>query len=210
MLAALAYGSQDLTGKTTHFQPAIYWNQPTMIRDKNTHMNQITPFNIDRAMRDIYLELYARSVIERRTTITDGFPEAGGGGAAAIDDAGADSTGGDGGAPAGAGDDDDDGGDGDGDPDRRSPRKTPKKTPSPSGEHRNATATAGDLHSIPKITPLVLRLPAVLATLGTSRSAWYLGIKQGRYPAPVRLGTRAVGWRTADILALVQNLTSTK
>lgn len=78
------------------------------------------------------------------------------------------------------------------------------------GSQRNAAATTGEKHSTQKIAPLVLRLPAVLAMLGASRSAWYLGIKEGRYPAPVRLGARAVGWRSEDIQRLVQSLTYTK
>ena len=45
----------------------------------------------------------------------------------------------------------------------------------------------------------ILRLPAVKAQTGLSRSTIYLRIKQGAFPAPVALGPRAVGWNSEDI-----------
>ena len=39
-----------------------------------------------------------------------------------------------------------------------------------------------------------LRFPAVLAKTGLSRSTIYLKISRGEFPAPVKLGVRAVGW----------------
>lgn len=45
-----------------------------------------------------------------------------------------------------------------------------------------------------------LRLPAVLARTGLSRSTIYLRIAQGAFPKPVKLGgARAVGWIEAEI-----------
>lgn len=38
-----------------------------------------------------------------------------------------------------------------------------------------------------------------------SASTWWAGCKTGRFPAPVRLGPRSVGWRMSDIAALIQN-----
>jgi len=40
----------------------------------------------------------------------------------------------------------------------------------------------------------ILRLPAVKARTGLSRSTIYLRISEGRFPKPVSLGGRAVGW----------------
>lgn len=37
-----------------------------------------------------------------------------------------------------------------------------------------------------------------------SRSSWYAGIKEGRYPKPVRIGPRVSAWRVSDIRALIQ------
>jgi prophage regulatory protein len=44
------------------------------------------------------------------------------------------------------------------------------------------------------MTTTILRLPAVKARTGLSRSSIYLFIRQGTFPAPINLGTRAVGW----------------
>ncbi|WP_083194952.1 AlpA family transcriptional regulator [Pararhodobacter sp. CCB-MM2] len=40
----------------------------------------------------------------------------------------------------------------------------------------------------------ILRLPAVMQATGLSKASVYLGIKKGTFPAPVKLGERAVGW----------------
>jgi predicted DNA-binding transcriptional regulator AlpA len=54
-----------------------------------------------------------------------------------------------------------------------------------------------------------LRLPAVLKIIPVSRSSWWQGVKDGRYPQPVKLGARAVGWRIEDIRSLVADLAGT-
>lgn len=48
----------------------------------------------------------------------------------------------------------------------------------------------------------ILRLPAVLAETGYSRSTVYLRISQGLWPRPVRLGARAVGWPSDEVARL--------
>ena len=45
----------------------------------------------------------------------------------------------------------------------------------------------------------ILRLPAVKARTGLSRSTIYLRISDGRFPKPISLGGRAVGWIDAEI-----------
>lgn len=45
----------------------------------------------------------------------------------------------------------------------------------------------------------ILRLPAVKARTGLSRSTIYLRVSGGRFPKPVSLGGRAVGWVEAEI-----------
>ncbi len=45
----------------------------------------------------------------------------------------------------------------------------------------------------------ILRLPTVKARTGLSRSTIYLRISEGRFPKPVSLGGRAVGWVEAEI-----------
>ncbi len=51
-----------------------------------------------------------------------------------------------------------------------------------------------------------LRLPQILAIFPISRSAWWKGCKDGRYPKPVKLGPRTTVWRAEDIAAFAQNL----
>lgn len=47
----------------------------------------------------------------------------------------------------------------------------------------------------------ILRLVGVLDCVGMSKSSWYDWVRRGLAPAPVKLGPRAVGWRTEDIEA---------
>ncbi len=47
----------------------------------------------------------------------------------------------------------------------------------------------------------ILRLPAVKARTGLSRSTIYLRISQRRFPKPVSLGGRAVGWVEEELNA---------
>ncbi|MCF8039877.1 MAG: AlpA family phage regulatory protein [Desulfohalobiaceae bacterium] len=49
----------------------------------------------------------------------------------------------------------------------------------------------------------LLRLRQVLQRVPVSRSAWYLGIRSGRYPAPVRLGPRTSAWRESEVQKVV-------
>lgn len=45
----------------------------------------------------------------------------------------------------------------------------------------------------------IFRRPAVQDMTGLSRSTLYAMIAEGRFPAPVKLSMRAVGWREADL-----------
>lgn len=51
----------------------------------------------------------------------------------------------------------------------------------------------------------IVREPDVLRLFPVSRSTWWAGVKTGRYPKPVKLGARAVGWRLGAILELTRN-----
>lgn len=46
--------------------------------------------------------------------------------------------------------------------------------------------------------PIIERLPAVLRRLGVSRSTLYKLIQEGKFKAPVKLGSRSVGWLATD------------
>lgn len=49
------------------------------------------------------------------------------------------------------------------------------------------------------MTHTILRLPAVKASTGLSRSTIYLRISEGVFPKPVSLGGRAVGWLEEEV-----------
>lgn len=49
-----------------------------------------------------------------------------------------------------------------------------------------------------------LRLPAVLAIFPVSKSTWWAGVKDGRYPAGHKLSERVTAWRVEEILALIE------
>ena len=47
--------------------------------------------------------------------------------------------------------------------------------------------------------------PPIPAIIPVSRSTWWQGVKDGRYPQPVRtLGQRITAWRAEDIRALIE------
>ena len=50
------------------------------------------------------------------------------------------------------------------------------------------------MHPKPSNEPTLLRRPQVQQRTGLSRTTLYEYIKDGEFPAPVRLGARAVGW----------------
>lgn len=52
----------------------------------------------------------------------------------------------------------------------------------------------------------LIRLPKVLELIPVSRSSWFLGVKTGIYPSPLKIGARATAWRESDILALIAGL----
>jgi len=51
-----------------------------------------------------------------------------------------------------------------------------------------------------------LRLNQVLQFIPYKKTAWYAGLKAGRFPKPIPLGPRARGYRCEDIAALIQRL----
>jgi predicted DNA-binding transcriptional regulator AlpA len=50
-----------------------------------------------------------------------------------------------------------------------------------------------------------IRLPQVLALIPISRSSWWEGIRQGKYPKGIKLGTKTTVWRAEEIRALIAN-----
>jgi prophage regulatory protein len=48
--------------------------------------------------------------------------------------------------------------------------------------------------------------PPIPAIIPVSKSSWWAGIANGRYPKSVKLGPRTTAWRVSDIRALVERL----
>ncbi|MDB9861843.1 AlpA family phage regulatory protein [Litorivicinus sp.] len=49
-----------------------------------------------------------------------------------------------------------------------------------------------------------LRLSQILEILPIGRSTWWKGVKDGRFPPPIKLGTRITMWDEEEVLRLVQ------
>ena len=53
-----------------------------------------------------------------------------------------------------------------------------------------------------------VRLSSIVAPHGpipVGKSTWWAGVKDGRFPKPVKLGPRITAWRVEDIRALIDN-----
>ncbi len=50
-----------------------------------------------------------------------------------------------------------------------------------------------------------VRLPDVLKVYPVSKSHWWAGVKEGRYPKPVKLGPKITAWRVEDIRELIEH-----
>ena len=64
--------------------------------------------------------------------------------------------------------------------------------------------------SMKKELPVIgfLRLPQILEIIPVSKSAWWQGCKDGRFPKPVKLGPKTTAWRAEDIAALIEQIAS--
>jgi len=64
--------------------------------------------------------------------------------------------------------------------------------------------------SMKKELPIIgfLRLPQILEIIPVSKSTWWQGCKDGRFPKPVKLGPKTTAWRAEDIAALIERIGS--
>ncbi len=70
------------------------------------------------------------------------------------------------------------------------------------------------MHDLPKVG--YLRLPQIIGDMTrdpplspiipVGRSSWWQGVRDGRYPKPVKLGPKTTAWRVEDIRALIERL----
>jgi prophage regulatory protein len=71
----------------------------------------------------------------------------------------------------------------------------------PTAVYLKATMTRD---SVPTLSAdRLLRLPDVLAKVPVSRASWWKGVKDGRYPAAIKLGPRTSVWRASEIDKLI-------
>lgn len=52
--------------------------------------------------------------------------------------------------------------------------------------------------------PKILRIKSVLSITGLSHSTIYLYVQTNKFPRPIKLGVRAVGWLDEDIQKWLQ------
>ena len=70
------------------------------------------------------------------------------------------------------------------------------------------------MHELPKVGYLRLpqiigdanRDPPIPAIMPVSRSTWWQGVRDGRFPKPVKLGPKTTAWRVEDINDLIERL----
>jgi len=62
----------------------------------------------------------------------------------------------------------------------------------------------GQISTLP--TAGYVRLPVVLAVYPVSKSTWWEGVRNGRFPKPVKLTRRTTAWRVEDIRRLIEEV----
>ncbi|SOE66790.1 transcriptional regulator, AlpA family [Burkholderia sp. D7] len=154
-----------------------------------------SPDNLPEAVQNAFLGRRSRERSEfallaegRKSCRADkSIPGVSGGAVADVD--ACDAASGDGAPDAASGGNSDDGGDDGGDPDRRSDqnraarRHPAKETPALSSAN----------------PPRFLRLKEVMHRTGYGRSSIYAHVLGGKFPHPVSLGGRAVGWVESEV-----------
>jgi prophage regulatory protein len=59
---------------------------------------------------------------------------------------------------------------------------------------------------LPQIIGDQRRHPPAPPLIPVSKSTWWQGVRDGRFPKPVKLGVNTTAWRVEDILALIERL----
>ena len=48
-------------------------------------------------------------------------------------------------------------------------------------------------------------VPPIPPVIPISKASWWAGVKEGRFPTPVKLGPRTTAWRIEDIRRLIES-----
>jgi prophage regulatory protein len=59
---------------------------------------------------------------------------------------------------------------------------------------------------LPQIIGDPTETPPIPALIPVAKSTWWQGVKDGRFPKPVKLGPKTTAWRVEDIRALIERL----
>lgn len=51
-----------------------------------------------------------------------------------------------------------------------------------------------------------VRLPQILSVIPIGRTTWWTGVRNGKYPHPIKLGSNTTVWKAEDIHALIARL----
>ncbi len=70
------------------------------------------------------------------------------------------------------------------------------------------------MHKLPEVGFLRLvqiigdptRQPPIPALIPVGKSTWWQGVRDGRFPKPIKLGPRMTAWRVEDIRALIEKV----
>jgi len=52
----------------------------------------------------------------------------------------------------------------------------------------------------------LLRVPHITDRMGISRSGWWKGVKDGKFPQGIKLSPRVTVWKSSEIDSLIANL----
>lgn len=55
-----------------------------------------------------------------------------------------------------------------------------------------------------------VRLPTILKVFPIGKSTWWEGVKNGKYPKPVKLGQRTTAWKVEDIRSLINQYSNSQ
>ena len=51
-----------------------------------------------------------------------------------------------------------------------------------------------------------VRLPKILEVIPYGKTTWWNGVREGRFPKPIKLGPNTTAWRCEDIHQLIADL----
>ena len=76
-------------------------------------------------------------------------------------------------------------------------------------QHHNTQPSAAFLR-IAQIVGNPNAEPPIPALIPIGKSTWWQWVRDGKAPAPVKLGPRTTAWKSSDISALIDSLNATK